>query len=147
MKLYHSFESKNGFDLNNYDYDRGLFLTDSWWVGKPGYEKYSAFHPNEFGDKAVEIDFNEHVKTLHATNQLDFIEKKFPNNEVTKKIIEKFEMGQFTKSDWQKLDTFIGKYLKKRGYKMIHYTADELYGDVWVILDKAVIRGIRFEND
>jgi hypothetical protein len=45
------------------------------------------------------------------------------------------------------LDRFIGKYLKKKGYKLIHYTDDPMYGNVWVILDKSVIKSMKFGPD
>lgn len=147
MKLYHTYESKNGFDLNKINYDRGIFTIKPWWVGREEYKQYSEFHPNEFGDKVVELDVDENVKTYETGDQLDILEEFFSDNEKTKRIIYKYEMGVFEREDWQKLDEFIGKFLKRKGYKMIHYTDDQMYGDTWAILDKSIIDGVRHEND
>lgn len=149
MIVYHTYESKNGFNLNSYNFDRGLFTTKAWWVNNPKFPKYknlTAFHPNEFGDKTVELDIDESVKTFKAMEQLDVLEKFFPDNLVVKKIIEKYETGEFGREDFQKMDIFIGKFLKKSGYKIIHYTHDQMYGNTWAILDKSIIRKYRFED-
>lgn len=146
LKLYHSFESSNGFDINKYDFARGLFCIKPWWVGKPGYEKYSAFHPNEFGDKVVEITVDENVKTYVATLQIDVLEKIFPDSEIVKQIVKKYETGDFERKDWQALDKLVGQQLLKKDYEMIHYTQDEMYGDVWAILDKKIIKSVKYES-
>jgi hypothetical protein len=147
LRLYHTYFSKSGFDANKYDFERGLFALRPWWVGKPGYEKYSAFHPNEFGDKVVELTIDDNVKTFKSTDQIDLIAKYFPNSKAAKSLVQKYENGDFQKEDWQQLDTFIGKFLLKQGYKLIHYTQDAMYGDVWVILDKSIIKRIRHEEE
>jgi len=147
IKLYHTFESKNGFDLNKIDFNRGIFTLKPWWVGREEYKQYSAFHPNEFGDKVVELDIDDSMKTFVGDGQLEVLEDFFPESENTKKVIDKFEMGTIEREDWQKLDTFIGKFLKRKGYKLIHYTDESMYGDVWVILDKSAIKNVRYEND
>lgn len=147
IKLYHTFQSKNGFDLNKIDFNRGIFTIIPWWVGKPEYKKYNEFHPNEFGDKVVELEVDDTVKTFVGDGQIEVLEKFFPDEQSTKQIVDKFENGTFEQEDWQKLDTFIGKFLKKRGYKLIHYTDESMYGEVWVILDKSAIKNVRFENE
>ena len=147
MKLYHTYESKNGFDLNKIDFDRGIFAIKPWWLGKKEYNQYSAFHPTEFGDKVVELDVDEKEKTYKNGDQLDVLEKFFPNDKKTKRIIDKYSNGTFEKEDWQKLDGFIGRFLKRRGYKIIHYTDDQMFGDTWTILDKSIINNVRHEND
>ena len=146
MKVYHTYESSKGFDLNKQDFERGIFALKPWWVGKKGYEKYSAFHPNEFGNKVVELEIDTNVKTYKDGEQIDVLERFFLKNPKAQKIIQSYEMGQFgiNRDDWHKLDTFIGKFLKNKGYKLIHYTDDPMYGDVWGILDKSVIKNVRF---
>ena len=147
MKLYHTYESKNGFDLNKIDFDRGIFAIKPWWLGRKEYNQYSEFHPTEFGDTVVELDVDEKEKTYTIGDQLDVMEKFFPNNKKTKRIIDKYSLGTFEKEDWQKLDTFIGRFLKRRGYKIIHYTDDQMFADTWTILDKSIINNVRHEND
>lgn len=144
MKVYHTYESGRGFDYNNLDYDRGVFAIPAWWVGKPGYEKYSEWTPNEFGDKVVELEIDDGVKTYTDGEQIDFIVDNFKGNPAVEAIIDKYDRGNFRQEDWQKLDKFIGKHLKKKGYKLIHYTDDPMYGNVWVILDKHVIKSMKF---
>jgi len=142
MKLYHTFESNIGFDLDKTDFERGIFTIKPWWVGKKGYEKYSAFHPNEFGDKVVELDVDDSAKTYTSSEQLDLLKKFFPDSIGVQKIIDKYSMGDFGREDWQKMDKFIGKFLRKKGYQLIHYTDTDMYGDEWAIIDKNIINGI-----
>lgn len=145
MKIYHTFYAKNGFDLDKINFDRGIFAIEAWWTGKKGYEKYSAFNPNEFGDTVVELDIDEEQKTYTCGDQIDVLEKFFKGNKTAEDVINKYETGTMEQKHWQLLDEFIGKFLKKRGYKIIHYTSDQMYGNTWAILDKSVIKKIRFE--
>ena len=80
MKLYHTYDSSRGFNLDKLDFERGIFSIEPWWKGRPGYEKYSEFEPNEFGDKVVELDVNEKSKTYTTGDQFDILEKYFPNS-------------------------------------------------------------------
>lgn len=149
MKVYHTYDSSNEpvFDVDNQDYGRGLFAIEPWWVGKEGYEKYSAFHPNEFGDKVVELDIDDSAKIYKNGEQIDALIDLFPDTPNRQKIVDKYESGEFHQSDWQKLDSLIGKWLRKKGYKLIHYTDDPMYGDAWVILDRNVIKSVSKEED
>ena len=142
--IYHSYESNKGFDINKMDYERGIFAMEPWWVGKPKYEKYSQWYPNEFGDAVVELDIDENVKTYKIGEQIDALTELFPNRPEVQQIIDKYESGNWSREDWQKLDKAIGKRLRKMGYKLIHYTDDPMYGDVWVIVNKDVIEGVKY---
>jgi poly(A) polymerase len=136
--LYHSYEG-NPFDISRIDFDRGLFTIIPWWVGKKGYEQYGEFHPNEFGDRVVALEIDPKVKTLTVGDQFDLVEQYFPNGTVKQDILDKADRMN-DRRDWQILDTLIGRFVKKKGYKLIHYTDDQMYGDVFVILDKSVIK-------
>jgi hypothetical protein len=131
------------FDVDVQNYERGVFAVEPWWVGKKGYEKYSAFHPNEFGDKVVGLEIDTSVKTYKQGEQIDALEDLFPDSPNRQKIIDKYEKGEFLQPEWQKLDGLIGKRLRKQGYKLIRYTADQMYGEVWVIIHRSVIKSIR----
>jgi hypothetical protein len=147
MKLYHSFDHRIGFDLNKQDYERGIFAIIPWWTGKKGYEKFSEWTPNEFGSDVVELDINDSAKVYTSTDQLDLLEKLFPNSTHVKQIVDKFETGNFEREDWHKMDKIIGKYLRKKGYQLIHYTNTEMYGDEWAIINKDIIKGMRFNRN
>lgn len=144
MLIYHTYSKSNGFDLNKLDFNRGIFCIKPWWMGKPGYENHSAFSPNEFGDTVVELDVEDVVKTYTSAEQINVLEDLFDkNNPKIKSIIDKYDMGNFDREDWHKLDGIIGTKLKRQGYKMIHYTDDQMYGDTWAILDPKIIRGMK----
>jgi hypothetical protein len=147
-KLYHTFESDVGFDLNKYDFERGIFCIKPWWVGKPGREKYTAFSPNEFGDKVVEIEVADNAKTFKSSDQIEVLQKEFPNpnSPAIKQIIYMYENGAMERWDWHRLDKMIGRFMRRKGYQILHYSDDPMYGDTWAIIDRNVIRGIRFEN-
>ena len=148
MNVYHTFEKKNGFDLKRIDFNRGIFTIKAWWVDHPQYgNKYSKWHPNEFGDTVVELDIDEHAKTYKSSEQLSVLEDLFgKDNPKVQKIVQKFELGEFDRPDWQMIDTLIGKTLREKGYKIIHYTDDAMFGETWAIIDPSVIKSIRFEN-
>lgn len=147
MKLYHSYNLKNGFNINSIDFERGLFclrsMKDDDWIKKT-YPKYSDFDSNEFGDTVVELDVDDNQKTFVGFEQLDVLKTFFSKSFNARKIINKFEHEEFEREDYHKMDKFIGKFLRKKGYKLIHYNGDDMYGDVFVIIDKSVIKGIRF---
>lgn len=106
-KIYHSFDSKNGFDINKMDYERGIFglgedHTD--WARKhygPDREYSNPFRPNEFGDTIVEIEISNNVKTYTAGDQTDVLEKEFPNSRIAKQILKSFGVGDF---GWERKD-------------------------------------------
>lgn len=153
MKLYHTYEKSNGFNLNKMNWNRGVFCVKAWWVNNPKFPEYNhltAFEPNEFGDVVVELDVDDSPKTYQSSDQIDALIGLFgKNNEKVKGIIYKYEMGDFgeRQEDWWKLDELIGKALKKKGYQLIHYTEDPMYGDTWAIIDPKIIKSIRHEND
>jgi hypothetical protein len=150
MMVYHSYEKARGFDLNKIDYERGIFAIPAWWVGNYppawGTKDYSPFHPNEFGDTAVGLDIDTNVKTFTTGEQIDAITELFPDSPARQKIIDKYELGDFgrERSDWHRLDKAIGKFLRKKGYKLIHYTDDPMYGNVWCVLNRSVIKDVKF---
>lgn len=152
MKIYHSFNRKNGFNLNNYDFERGIFgLGDDTydWARKQygvNHDYANPFRPNEFGDTTVEIEIRDNVKIYTIEHQLDALINEFPNSKIAKKIIDSFNRGDFgwNRFEWHRLDKMIGKFLRKKGYQLIHYTADEMYGDTWAIIDKNIIKSIKY---
>lgn len=145
MLLYHTYDSKRGkFDPDKMDYDRGIFSIQPWWAGEKGYEKYSVWHPNEFGDTVVELELDDNAKTFTAHEQEDTIQKIFPDSKLRKKLLNKLE--DMDKDDWAKIDATIGKRLKKNGYQLIHYDDDPMYGDAWVIIDKNIIRDFKHDS-
>ena len=146
MMVYHTYEKDKGFDPDKMDYERGVFAIRAWWTKHPDWKHISAWSPNEFGDAAVELDIDTNVKTYTAGEQIDAITDLFPDSPARQKIIDKYEMGDFgdERSDWHRLDKAIGKFLRKKGYKLIHYTDDSMYGDAWAILNRNVIKGVKF---
>ena len=147
MKLYHSFDHRIGFDLDKQDYERGVFAIKPWWLEQKGFEKYDEWTPNEFGSGVVELDVNDNSRTYTTTDQLDLLEKLFPKSLNVKHIIDKYGMGNFEREDWHLMDKFIGRFLLKKGYQVIHYTNTEMYGDEWAIIRKDAIKGIRFNRN
>ena len=151
MKLYHTYEKKNGFSIDRMNWDRGVFTVIPWWTDKNKYPQYagkSEWLPNEFGDIVVELDVKDSARTYKSTENIDTLINLYGrDNPKVKKIIDQYELGNWERDDWQKLDELIGKILRKKGYQLLHYTDDPMYGDTWAILDPSIIKNVRHEHD
>ena len=145
--IYHTYEGPT-FNPNKIDFNRGIFCLEPWWVGKRGYEEYDEFHPNEFGSKVVAIQIDTSAKLYTASDQFEILNDIFPRNPLVKQMEDNFDNSENIDipTQWKKLDTLIGKSLKKRGYQLIHYTEDPMYNDVWVIIDDSIIKKYWHKN-
>jgi hypothetical protein len=131
VKLIHAYDCENGFDVERYDFNRGLFCTTISVV------------PDEFGDCFILLDVNI-SKQITAESQYEILHKLFTGNQLKKlsSIINGDTFGHARK-DWHKFDSLIGKKAKQIGYQIIHYTNDDWYGDVYVILNKTAIKNLK----
>ena len=148
IKLYHSYLNKNGFDLKNINWDRGLFaITDPHWENYPQFKgKYNAFTPTEYGDKVVELIINKNAKIYTKYDQSEALKDLFGQTQEVKNLIDRVENPQ-KRQDYYDTDTIINKELRKRGYQMVRYTNTEGDGEgmEWGIIDPKIVLAFNFE--
>jgi hypothetical protein len=154
MKVYHSYEKSKGFDLNKMDFNRGIFTLPEdvfvWAANRYGKDSPHAnpFSPNEFGDTVVELEIDPKISKVYTVgDQGDAVQDLIKDENVKQTLMRWLEgdMGQMNvRKAWHVIDRAIGTILKRKGYDLMHHTDDQMYGDVWVILNKNAIKGIKF---
>lgn len=154
MKVYHTFEKSKGFDIKKQDFKRGIFALPEdlfhWAAKRYGADSphASPFQPNEFGDTVVELEIDPGSSKVYTVgDQTDAVQELIKNEQVKQTLLRWLEgdMGTMdNRKAWHVIDRAIGTILKQKGYDLMHHTDDQMYGDVWVILNPKAIKGIRF---
>jgi hypothetical protein len=148
VKVYHTYTKSKGFDLNKMELKRGIFTLPEDRFNIRG-KQYNPFSPNEFGDAVVELEIEPSTsKVFTAGEQYDAIKSLMKDGPIKSTLLNWLEMGGYNDPNtmWTLVDRSIGTLLTKKGYDLIHYTTDPLYGDVWVILNKKAIKAIKYEK-